>query len=67
MPLFEVALIKRPTKKEEEDGKFEELILPPSPVIARDTQAAAVQAVASNADKVGKDLAQVQVLVRPFA
>jgi len=67
MPLFEVALIKQPTKKEAEEGAQEQLILAPSPVIARDSQAAAVQAVAKNADKVGTDLSQVQVLVRPFA
>lgn len=65
--LFEVALIKTPTKKEQEDGKAEELILAPTAVIASDDKAAAVQAVAQNKDKVPSDLSRVQVLVRPFA
>lgn len=65
--LYEVALIEIPTKKEQEDGKSEKLILPPTPVIAGDDKAAAVQAVAQNKDKVPSDLSRVQVLVRPFA
>jgi hypothetical protein len=67
MPLFELALIKQPTKKEAEDGKLEELILPPTPVLAKDDRAAALQAILNNKDKVGTDISQVQVLVRPFA
>lgn len=65
--LYEIALIQLPTKKEAEDGKAETLILPPTPVIAQDDKAAAVQAVAQNKDKVPADLSRVQVLVRPFA
>jgi|TARA_Y100000034_G_scaffold95488_1_gene116020 hypothetical protein len=45
MPLFEVALIEKPTKKEAEDGEIEKLILSPTPVLARDDQAAFIQAV----------------------
>jgi membrane peptidoglycan carboxypeptidase len=67
MPLYEVALIQAPTKKESEDGAAEKLILAPTAVIASDDKAAAVQAVAANKDKVPADLNRVTVLVRPFA
>lgn len=64
--LYLVALVQKPTKKEEEDGKQEVLILAPTPVIARDDKSAAVQAVASSKEKITSDLANVEVLVRPF-
>lgn len=67
MPLYEVALIKQPTKKEAEDGKQEEMILAPTAVIARDDRAAGVQAILKKKDSLGDDISQVQVLVRPFA
>jgi len=65
--LYEVALIQKPTKNEAEDGKQEELILPPTPVIACDDKAAGVKAVLDNKDKITVDLSRVTVLVRPFA
>ncbi len=64
--LYLVALVQKPTKKEEEDGKVETLILPPTPVIARDDKSAAVKAVAESKDKITTDLSNVEVLVRPF-
>jgi hypothetical protein len=65
--LYLVALIKKPTKKQEEDGKQEELILAPTPVIARDDKSAAVQAVSNSKDKIADtDLSNVEVIVRPF-
>lgn len=67
MPLYEVALIENPTKKEAEDGKHETLVLAPTPVIAGDDKSAGVQAVVQNKDKLPSDLSRVQVLVRPFA
>jgi len=65
--LFEVALIKKPTKKQAEEGAIEELIMAPQPVIARDDKGAAIKAVVENKDKIKVDLALVEVLVRPFA
>lgn len=67
MPLFEVALIQKPTKKEEEEGKSETLVLSPTPVIAKDSQSAGVCAVMANKEKITTDLSRVEVLVRPFA
>lgn len=66
MPLFEVALIQQPTKKEAEEGQGETLIMPPTPVIAKEPQSAAVIAVAQNKDKITGELSRVEVLVRPF-
>ena len=64
--LYLVALIQKPTKKQEENGQQEKLILAPTPVIARDDKSAAVQAVSSNKDKIEGDLSNVEVIVRPF-
>jgi hypothetical protein len=38
MPLFEVAILEKPTKKEFEDGKSERIIMMPTAVIANDAQ-----------------------------
>jgi hypothetical protein len=67
MPLFEVALVQKPTKKEAEEGAQETLILPPMAIIARDDRAAGFQAVITHKDKLAVDLQRVEVLVRPFA
>jgi len=64
--LYEVALIQQPTQKEKEEGAQETLILPPTPVIARDEQSAGVAAVMEQNDKIKCDISRVQVLVRPF-
>jgi len=64
--LYLVALIQKPTKKEEENGATETLVLPPTPVLARDDKAAAIKAVADSKDKITADLSNVEVLVRPF-
>ena len=64
--LYLVALVQKPTKKEEEEGKLEELILAPTAVIARDDKSAAVQAVHNNRTKITADLNNVEVIVRPF-
>jgi len=66
MPLFEVAIIERPTEKESEDGKVERLVLGPVAVIGNDPQSAAIAAVLDAKD-VTIDRAKMQVLVRPFA
>lgn len=69
--LFEVAILETPTKKEQEDGKGERLVLGPVPVVAPDAQSAAISAVldANRAQTPGieVDRARMQVLVRPFA
>jgi hypothetical protein len=66
MPLFEVAIIEEPTKKEAEDGATEKLVFGPKAIMARDQQSAGIAAVldTKNALSINKD--KMKVLVRPF-
>ena len=64
--LFEVAILETPTKKEREEGKTEKLVFGPKPVVANDSQSAAIAAVLDG-DKIEVDRSRMQVLVRPFA
>lgn len=66
MPLFEVAIIEKPTRKEAENGAGEKLVYGPKPVIARDAQSAVVVALLSD-DKPTINMERAEVLVRPFA
>jgi hypothetical protein len=68
MPLFEVAIIQKPTKKELEEGTGKEtLLFGPEAVLARDNQSAAITAVTGPKAPQGLDMARAEVLVRPFA
>lgn len=68
MPLFEVAILQRPTKKEVEEGTgTEQLVFGPKAVVARDGQSAAIAAVMDGGLKEGIDRSRMEVLVRPFA
>ena len=68
MPLFEVAIIKKPTKKESDEGTaVEELILEPTAVLARDSSSAVIAAVTKDGGLKGFDSNKCEVLVRPFA
>ena len=67
MPLYEVAILERPTKKESEEGKQEKLVLGPKAVIATDEQTAAISAVLDGDTDVEIDRSRMEVLVRPFA
>lgn len=67
MPLFEVAIIQKPTKKEGEDGIPEKLVFGPKAVIARDNQSAAIAAVMDGGVDKDVDRTRMEVLVRPFA
>lgn len=67
MPLFEVAIIQKPTKKEVEEGTgAEKLVFGPKAVIARDNQSAAIAAVTGPDAPTGLDMSRAEVLVRPF-
>lgn len=67
MPLFEVAILEKPTKKESEEGAGEKLVFGPKAVVARDQQAAAIAAVLAGDGPKGANLERMEVLVRPFA
>lgn len=65
--LYEVAIIKKPTKKEMEDGTGkEELLLAPTCVLAANPQGAVIVAVTKDGGVKGFDADQCEVLVRPF-
>lgn len=66
MPLFEIAILQKPTKKQAEDGEEEKLVFGPSFTVARDQQSAAIKAIMEKAPQ-GLDMARAEVLVRPFA
>jgi len=66
--LFEVAIIRKPTKKEIEEGTGQEqLILAPVTVLAADPQGAVISAVTRNGTIKDFDPHRCEVLVRPFA
>lgn len=68
MPLFEVAIVQQPTKKEVEEGTGQEVLLfGPKAVLARDSQTAAIAAVTGGDAPKALDMTRAQVLVRPFA
>lgn len=67
MPLFEIAILLKPTKKELEDGGAEKLIFGPKSVIARDEQAAGFAALMGNEVPRDLDMNRAEVLIRPFA
>jgi hypothetical protein len=66
MPLFEVAILQKPTKKEVEDGSgTEKLLFGPQAVVAKDETGAAI-AAARTGVPAEMDMGRVEVLVRPF-
>jgi hypothetical protein len=64
--LFEVAILSRPTKKEQEEGETEKLVFGPIAVVARDQQSAAIAAVMGG-NVPTLDMSRCEVLCRPFA
>jgi hypothetical protein len=68
MPLFEVAILEKPTNKEvEENGAEEKLVFGPQAVVAQDAQSAGIRAVMGQRDEIKVDQSRMLVLVRPFA
>jgi hypothetical protein len=67
MPLFEVAIIEKPTRKEIENGAVEKLVFGPEAVIAVTEQAAAITAVMDSVETKNIDRNKMEVLIRPFA
>ncbi len=67
MPVFEVVIVQKPTKKELEDGGIEKLLYGPKAVVAKDAQAAAIGAVMGGDMPKDADLTRIDVLIRPFS
>ena len=66
--LYEVAIIEQPKVSKDDPAGVDVLVLPPTCVIAKDTQGAAIEAVLSNAERLKDvDRQRMRVLVRPFA
>lgn len=65
MPLFEVVILEKPSKKDAEDGQIEKLVFGPKAVIAKDAQIAGMKALRGE-DKV-ELTDRSEVIVRPFA
>ena len=65
MPLFEVAILEKPTPKQAEEGVQERLVFGPKAVVANDPQSAAISAVLDG-EKPQVDRSRMEVLVRPF-
>jgi hypothetical protein len=66
MPLFEIAIMQRPTKKEAEEGGEEKLIFGPKFTVAKDKESAALRCLLAERPE-GLDMVRAEVLVRPFA
>jgi hypothetical protein len=67
MPVFEVVIVQKPTKKEAEEGGIEKLLFGPKAVVAKDGQAAAIGAVMGGELPKDSDLTRIDVLIRPFS
>lgn len=70
MPLFGIAVLKTPTKKEREEGVGDELLFGPEWQVGKDGQAVAMK-VLLDAQRTGKlppdfDLSRAEVQVSPF-
>ncbi len=70
MPLFEVAILEKPTKKEIEEGSKQEKLLFFRRVTAPNDRSASINAVRSKEaidalEKIADD--RMEVIVRPFA
>jgi len=67
MPVFEVVIVQKPTKKQAEEGAIETLLYGPKAVVAKDAQAAAIGAVMGGDLSKDADLTRIDVLIRPFS
>lgn len=67
MPLYEIAVLSVPSKKESEEGITEKLLFGPKAIVAGNDQAAVFGVVQGEAALNGIDFSKIRVLVRPFA
>lgn len=69
MPLYEVAILERPTVKQSEEGHLEKLVYGPKAMVGRDSQDAAMTAMLELVKEQSPqiDRSRLQVLARPFA
>jgi len=63
--LYEVAILEHPTKKEKDAGTIENLLLVPTPIVAKNEDAAKLAAL-KKIDLGKTDPERLEVLIRPF-
>lgn len=66
MPLFEYAIIQKPTKDEASAGAGDKLIVKPDYLVAKDQATANILAARKIPDDLLDKLDRVEVAVRPF-
>lgn len=67
MPLFEIAVIQKASKKELDAGEpAEKLLMAPVTMLAKDSQTAAMMVMMGSAAPKDMDLNRAEILVRPF-
>jgi hypothetical protein len=67
MPLFEIAITQKPTKKEAEDGGTETLMYGPKAIVAKDQQSAVIDLAMSGELPKEIDRKRMEIHCRPFA
>lgn len=67
MPLFEIAITQKPTKKQSEDGDTEKLVFGPKAVVAKDQQSAVIDLAMSGELPKDIDRQRMEIHCRPFA
>lgn len=66
--LFDIVIIEKPTKKQEEDGALEKILFGPKTIPARDKDHAKTLALLHSEFTAGDATkSRVEVIVRPFA
>ena len=66
MPLFQFAIIKKPTGEEQKKGAQDELLVAPTPILAKDINTATLLAGRKIPENVLDILDRIEVAVRPF-
>lgn len=67
MPLYEIAITQKPTKKEAEEGAQEALKFGPKAVVAKDQQSAVIDLAMSGELPKDIDRTRMEIHCRPFA
>lgn len=66
MPLYEIAVLKKPTQKQRDEGTGkEELLMAPTAIVAPNEMTAVAKAMQAAEGNI--DLDTAEVLIRPFA
>ena len=67
MPLYEIAITQKPSKKEAEDGQLEKLMFGPKTVVSKDQQSAVIDLAMSGELPKEIDRSRMEIHCRPFA